>query len=184
MADAPKPDGQDPNAPKRETLRISLPPRPLKPASARITPAPRPNISGASTIPMHTTSDLEPAPTSSAPPAWSTAVTKPMPSIAKSAPPAQTPPTKPAAPPLTGAPPGSKTTPLFPAKPPSQSLQVPPPAKPAAAATPTAPPPLPTPPPPAATPPPPPAGQTGATAIDDLKTPSGRLIVPPPRVML
>ena len=36
MADS-TPESKDPNAPKRETLRISLPPRPLKPASGKIT---------------------------------------------------------------------------------------------------------------------------------------------------
>ena len=51
MADTPTPEGKDPDAPKRETLRISLPPRPLRPATAKITPTPRPNVSGATTLP-------------------------------------------------------------------------------------------------------------------------------------
>ncbi len=91
MADA-TPEGKDPNAPKRETLRISLPPRPLKPATGKIAPTPRPNVSAATTLPMHTSSQLEPAPVSNVPPAWSTAVTKPMPSISKTTPPPAPPP--------------------------------------------------------------------------------------------
>ena len=79
MADSATPEGSDPNAPKRETLRISLPPRPFKPASVKITPTPRPNVSAATTPPMSTSSQLEPVPAVSVPPAWSTAVTKPMP---------------------------------------------------------------------------------------------------------
>ena len=155
MADA-TPEGKDPNAPKRETLRISLPPRPLRPATGKITPTPRPQVSAATTLPMHSSSQLEPAPASTVPPAWSTAVTKPMPTISKSPTPppppsGDAPEVKPVAPPLTGAPPTAKTTPLFPPRPPSGKVIVTgpvaarPPAPPLvppapAAATPSAPP--------------------------------------------
>ncbi len=43
MADS-TPEGKDPNAPKRETLRIALPPRPLRPATGKIAPTPKPNV--------------------------------------------------------------------------------------------------------------------------------------------
>jgi len=145
MADPATPPankGSDPNVPKRETLRISLPPRPLKPASTKITP--RPNISAATTLPIHPTGQAGGA----SAPAWSTAVTKPIPNLSrppsgsipqlppKLAPTSPLPnvPAKPTAPPLTGAPPSAKTTPLFPLKNPNspsaiQGVVTPPPSE-------------------------------------------------------
>ena len=114
MADSAAPAGPDP---KRETLRISLPPRPLKPDSSKISPTPRPNISAATTLPINATGHLVPTPASSAPPAWSTAMTKPMPSVSK--PPSGSLPPRPSAPPLSGAQPNFETTPLFPQKSPA-----------------------------------------------------------------
>ncbi len=173
MADSANPEGSDPNAPKRETLRISLPPRPLRPATAKITPAPRPNVTAATTLPMSTSGQLEPAPVTNVPPAWSTAVTKPMPSISKTPPPppVATPPPpippKPSAPPVTGAPSSAKTTPLFPQKPPSQQV-------PTLGLTPAATPPPPPVPPAAKAVPPTPATNLAA----ELSSASGRLGAP------
>jgi hypothetical protein len=114
-AQPPPPD--DPKAPQRETLRVSLPPRPLKPASTKITP--RPNISAATTLPMQ---GLEPTPVPTVPPAWSTAVTKPIPNLSRP-PSGAIPQLPPKAPPVSGAPPGSKTSPLFPPRPQAKAVE-------------------------------------------------------------
>jgi len=120
MADsASPPPSEEPKAPQRETLRISLPPRPLKPASTKITP--RPNVSAATTLPIMGVGGIETTPMPTVPPAWSTAVTKPIPSLSRP-PSGAIPQLPPKAPPLTGAPPGSKTTPLFPPRPPTQPV--------------------------------------------------------------
>ena len=165
MADSATPQGSDPNAPKRETLRISLPPRPLRPASTKITPTPRPNVSAATTLPMNTSGELVPAPATNVPPAWSTAVTKPMPSISKVTT-AVTPeaPPKSVAPPMTGAPASAKTTPLFPQKPPTQPVTTLGQPKPVA--------------------PQPPATHSQPDLNIELKSPSGRLASPTARVIV
>jgi hypothetical protein len=74
MADDVTPSA-DPNNQKRETLRVTLPPRPLKPDSTQLS---RPNSGTAATIPLKS-SDRMGAPVSQGgTPAWSTAVTQPM----------------------------------------------------------------------------------------------------------
>ena len=134
MADSavpPQSEGSDSNAPKRETLRISLPPRPLKPASTKITP--RPNISAATTLPINPSASSQGMATPTMNPAWSTAVTKPIatlsrppsgaiPKLPPKPPALASLPPKPSAPPMTGAPPSSKTTPLFPLRSPAQPV--------------------------------------------------------------
>ena len=75
MADDVPPSPEQ-NPQKRETLRVTLPPRPLKPDSTQLA---RANSGTAATIPMKASDRMGPSVSQGGvAPAWSTAVTQPM----------------------------------------------------------------------------------------------------------